>query len=95
MLLTGIVYLITDTYYFIIPCKGVTSGRGSVGGVALPTFLKFVGILTKCVGKICRPNLSVNVEYFIIKKRNAEFLSKSSPAEIKLLPAMTAFKEVI
>ena len=41
-------------------------------------FLKFVGILTKCVGNAkCRA------------------LSISSPAEIKLLPAMTAFKEVI
>ena len=54
------------------------------------TFLKCVGILTKCV-----PILSVNLESFIIKKTKSRILSKSSPAEIKLLPAMAAFKEVI
>ena len=68
MLLTGVVYLITDTYYFITPCKGVTSGRGSVRGVALPTFLKFVCILTKCVGKICRPNAVGKFGVFYHKK---------------------------
>ena len=35
--------------------------------------------------------LLVNLEYFITKKRNAEFYQ--SPKEIKILPAMTAFKK--
>ena len=39
------------------------------------------------------PMLSENLEYFIIEKRNAEFYQ--FPAEITLLPVMTAFKEVI
>ena len=37
--------------------------------------------------------LSENLEYFITEKRNAEFYQ--FPAEITLLPVMTAFKEVI
>ena len=35
--------------------------------------------------------LLVNLEYFITKKRNAEFYQ--NPKEIKILPAMTAFKK--
>ena len=38
--------------------------------------------------------LSVNLEYFIIKNE-MQILSISRPAEIKLLPVMTAFKEVV
>ena len=45
--------------------------------------------------KFLDPTLSVNLEYFTIKKTKCRILSISSSAEIKLLPAMTAFKEVI
>ena len=55
------------------------------------TFLKFVGILTKCVCKIFWPNVVGKSKVFYHKKRNAE----SCQYPVKLLPAMTAFKEVI
>ena len=43
------------------------------------TFLKFAAILTKCVRKISILNFSLNVEYFIIKKRNTEFCQYPVP----------------
>ena len=60
-----------------------------------PTFFKFVVILTKCIGKISRPDVVGKFGVFYHKKTKCRILSKSSPAEIKLLPAMTAFKEVL
>ena len=76
-------------------------GRGG-GGVTSPslpppppTFFKFVVILTKCIGKISRPDVVGKFGVFYHKKTKCRILSKSSPAEIKLLPAMTAFKEVM
>ena len=59
------------------------------GGVTTPlppSFLKFVGILIKCVGKTSRLNV---VGKFLVKQ------PLSGPTETKLLPAMTAFKEAI
>ena len=66
--------------------------RGAVEGCN--TFLKFVRVLTKCVGKISRPNVvgkfGVFYQYPVY-----QYLSISSPAEIKLLSARAVFKEVI
>ena len=76
---------------FFLICKGA----GRCWGVTSPTFLKFVGILTKCVGKISRHNAVDKFGVFCTKKTKNRFLSISSPAEVKLLLAMTAFKEVI
>ena len=59
-----------------------------------PTFFKFVGILTKYVGKIFRPNVVDKFGVFYHKKPKCRILSIFSPAEIKLLPAMTAFKVI-
>ena len=55
----------------------------------LSVFLQYVSV------KYLDPLLSGNLKYFIIKKTNCRILSISSPTEIKLSPAMTAFKEVI
>ena len=55
---------------FII--KGVSSGGG---GVTPLTFLKFVGILTKCVGKISWLNV---FEYFIMKNETQNSISIQS-----------------
>ena len=49
----------------------------------------------KCVGKISRPNVVGKFGVFYHKKTKCKIPSISSPAEIELLPAMTAFKEVI
>ena len=57
--------------------------------------LKFNGILTKCVGKIFRPNVNGKFGVFYRKKTTYWILSKSSPAEIKHLRAMMTFKELI
>ena len=56
--------------------KGVPSGGG---GVTPLTFLKFVGILTKCVGKISWPNVVGKFGVFYHKKRNAEFYQYPVP----------------
>ena len=84
--------------------KGVNSGgcrwggeRGK-GGCNTPSplhFLTFVGILTKCVGKISKPNVVDKFGGFYHKKTNCRIPSISNPAEIKHLPAMAAFKGVI
>ena len=51
-----------------------------VGVVAPLTFLKFVGILTKCVSKISRPNVVGKFGLFYHKKkRNAEFYQNPFP----------------
>ena len=55
------------------------------------TFFKFVGILTKCVSKISWPNVVSKFGVFY-KKRNADFYQYPV---LQILPAMTAFKEVI
>ena len=52
-------------------------------------------ILTKCVGKIPRPNVAGKFGVFYHKKTKCRILSIFSSAEIKLLPAMATFKEVI
>ena len=56
---------------------------GDVGGVAPhpppPHLLKFVGILTKCIGKISRPNFVGKFGVFYRKKRNAEFYQYPVP----------------
>ena len=78
--------------------QGRTKRRGRGMGVSHyplpppphPLFKKAVDILTQFPD----PMLSVNLEYFIIKTK-CRILSISSPAEIKLLPAMAGFKEVI
>ena len=57
-------------------------------------FLKFVGILTKYLGKISRPDVVGKFGVFWHKKTKCRILSMSSTAEIKLLPSMMAFKEV-
>ena len=56
------------------------------------TFFKFVGILTKCVSKISWPNVVSKFGVFYHKKRNADFYQYPV---LQILPAMTAFKEVI
>ena len=63
-----------------------------VGGVAPLSFFKFVGILTKCVSKISRPNVVGKFGLFYHKKKKkCRILSKSIPTEIILLPVMMAF----
>ena len=69
--------------------KGMSSGCVCVcvcvcrGGVAnrhcSPFFLKFVGILTKCVGKISWHNVVDKFGVFYHKKRNAEFYQHLVP----------------
>ena len=58
-------------------------GGGGCAGVSPPppppTFLKFVGILTKCVGKISRPNVVGKFGVYHHKKRNAEFYQYPVP----------------
>ena len=61
------------------------------GDVTPPTFLKFVSSLTKSVGKMSKCNVVGKFRIFYNKKRKCRILWISSPAEIKLLPAMTAF----
>ena len=61
--------------------NGVGVGVGVV--TPSPLFLKSVDILTKCVGKISWPNVVGKFGLFSI----------FSPAEITLLPVMTAFKD--
>ena len=56
---------------------------------------KFVGILTKCVGKTSWPNVVGKFGVFYHKKTKYRILLTSSAVEIRLLPTMTAFKEVI
>ena len=46
------------------------------------TFLKFVVILTKCVGNISRPNVIGKFGVFYHKKMKCRILSISSPVEI-------------
>ena len=64
------------------PIKGVANG-GGVGGVIppppTPTLLKFVGILTKCVGKFSWPNVIGKFGVLYHKKRNAEFYQRPVP----------------
>ena len=52
-------------------------------------------ILTKCVGKISRPNVAGKFGVFYHEKTKCRILSIFSSAEIKLLPVMATFKEVI
>ena len=76
--------------------KGVPSGGGGVGVGVSPNLLKYVGILTKCVGKIWRPYVVGKFGVFYHKKKTKwRILSISSPIETKLLPAMTAFVPTI
>ena len=77
------------------PVEWVWGWGGVLNPPPLITFLKFVGISTKCVGKISRPNVAGKFGVFYHKKTKCRILPMSSPAEMKLLPAMTAFKEVI
>ena len=56
---------------------------------------EYVGILTRCVDEIPRPNVVGKFGVFYHKNTKCRIVSISSPAEIKLLPAMTAFKEVM
>ena len=58
-------------------------------------FLKFVGILMRCVGKIPRLNVVGKFGLFYHKKMKSRILSICSPTEIKLLQVVTPFKEVI
>ena len=65
---------------------GASKGVPSRGGVPHqptpsppPTFLKSVGILTKCVGKISWPNVVGKFGVFYHKKRNAEFYQYPVP----------------
>ena len=55
--------------------------------------------ILKCVGKISWPNVVSKFGAFYHKNRNAEFYQYQFPLPlglgIKLLPAMTAFKEVM
>ena len=54
-----------------------------------------VSILTKCVGKISWPNVVGKFGAFYHKITKCRVLSIPSPADFKLLPAMTSFKEII
>ena len=59
--------------------EGVSSGGGRGCKTLSPTFLKFVGILTKCVGKISGHNVFGNFKVFYHKKRNAQFYQYRVP----------------
>ena len=66
-------------------------GWGVAGGITpppLPSFLKFVGILTKCVGKISRPNVVGKFGELYHKKAKSKILAIYGPA-------MTAFEKAI
>ena len=52
---------------------------GQFGIVLKLKFLEFVGILTKCVGKISWPNVVCKFGVFYHKKRNAEFYQYPVP----------------
>ena len=54
-----------------------------------------VGILTKCVAKISWPNVVGKFGAFYHKRTKCRVLSIPSPADFKLLPVMTSFKEII
>ena len=64
--------------------KGVLSGGGVWECNTPPTYLKFVGILTKCIGKISSPNVVGKFGVFYHKKRNAEFYQYQVPQKPNL-----------
>ena len=73
---------------------GCGRGRGGAVWHPFPLFWHLSIFWQNVSVKFPDQMLSVYLEYFIIKTK-CRILSISSPAEIKLLPTMTAFKEVI
>ena len=74
-------------YYKQGCASGVGCGRG-YNTPPPPSFLKFVGILTKCVGKISRPNVVGKFGELYHKKAKSKILAIYGPA-------MTAFEKAI
>ena len=70
-------------------------GGGDTSPSSPPIFFQICRYFDKMLGKISRPDVVGKFGVFYHKKTKCRILSKSSPAEIKLLPAMTAFKEVM
>ena len=73
--MSSVLTLDVDSRLYARPCQAGECGGCNTSPHLLITtnFLKFVGILTKCVGKISWPNVVGKFRIFYHEKRNAEF----------------------